>query len=226
MATNFAKKRPVKHHQPSTSKQVVIVLISFLIGYLMATVFDFTSFCAWITTHALSYDKTHTPTKLADKSTTDIPKPTFEFYTLLAKDNHASLITNRASSSISRLSQPALVTTQISHNLQQAQALLQTPGLRVTDNKSVSLATATKEFIRDNYIIQIASFNKRRDAERLKASLVLKGFDVSIAVISANNLDWFRVTIGPFRSRSEAEKAQVDVARNEHMKGMIRKMDA
>ena len=78
---------------------------------------------------------------------------------------------------------------------------------------------------KEAFLIQIAAFNKRQDAEHLKALLVLRGFDVTVSPFIKENINWYRVIVGPLPSRAEAEKAQIAVAKSERMKGMIRKIN-
>jgi cell division protein FtsN len=78
----------------------------------------------------------------------------------------------------------------------------------------------------DAYLVQVGSFRNMREAERMKAMLVMKGFDVHIASAIQQHVNWYRVIIGPFSSRIEAQQAQGAFARREHVMGMIRKMDA
>ncbi|MGQ3888059.1 SPOR domain-containing protein [Legionella sp. CNM-1927-20] len=249
MAKDYVKKRPVRQRR-NVPKQLVTLLASFLCGYLTATVFDFTSLSAWINQHVLKNKEVPVEKKKVAKQ--QVVKPKFEFYTLLAKDNTppgstANRITvasakNQQSSLPQLLPNSAMqgAALQGAGNVQQTQpqavigqrspitspAQLSNQQARqaaiTIDNKATLLAARhTKEA----FLIQIAAFNRRQDAEHLKASLVLRGFDVTISPILKNNVNWYRVVVGPFPSRAEAEKAQLAVARSERMKGMIRKVD-
>jgi cell division protein FtsN len=75
------------------------------------------------------------------------------------------------------------------------------------------------------YLVQIASFKSKQEAERMKASLALKGFVVSIAVVNQQQAQWYRIILGPYASRTQAEKARSSLAQSEHLAGMIRRMD-
>lgn len=103
------------------------------------------------------------------------------------------------------------------------------PVVAVAEGKPVLAAqpppSSPNVVTREAYMIQIAAVTRRQDAERMKASLVLKGYGVMIISPSQSNINWYRVVIGPFHSRAEAEKAQIMVARTEHIQGMIRKID-
>ena len=98
----------------------------------------------------------------------------------------------------------------------------------VTESRPVSATSdvaVSKQVSKETYMIQVAAVTRRQDAERLKASLTLKGYGVMIISPSETKVNWYRVVIGPFHSRSEAEKAQLNVARSEHIQGVIRKLD-
>ncbi|WP_019218251.1 SPOR domain-containing protein [Legionella tunisiensis] len=97
----------------------------------------------------------------------------------------------------------------------------QTPAV-VTESKPVTVASTNSK---ESYLLQLASFKNKQEAERLKAALTLKGFDVHVAMSSQQQGNWFRVILGPFHSRGDAEKARMSIARSERITGMIRKMD-
>lgn len=48
------------------------------------------------------------------------------------------------------------------------------------------------------YMLQVASYGQKADAERLKAKLALGGMRASIQKVSIENKDYFRVRIGPY----------------------------
>ncbi|MBA2652920.1 MAG: SPOR domain-containing protein [Tatlockia sp.] len=193
-------------------KRFFSILASFLIGYLTATVFDFTSLSSWVNTHLLSKGSQGKPQVQAKAKVPELPKPNFEFYTLLAKDGHtpATVVAKP------QVGQPMPGTTVIAATT----APVHEPGKTiVTEAKPVSVANADK----DSYLIQLAAFKNKQDAEHMKAALTLKGFTVSINATSQQQGAWFRVIAGPFNSRALAEKTQLGLAQNERIKGIIRK---
>ncbi|WP_419420278.1 SPOR domain-containing protein [Legionella sp. D16C41] len=250
MAKDYVKKGSVKERR-NVPKQLIALLASFLCGYLTATIFDFTSFTSWVNSYLANNNKEIT-TEKKKIAKQPVIKPKFEFYTLLAKDNSPPItIANRpivanAKSQQGAVSQitPGIATQgaiQGANNSTQIQATakqkfvnnslallpsqastLSHQGAPIADGKITASATTRAK---EAFLIQIAAFNKRQDAENLKAALVLRGFDVAISPIYKNNINWFRVIVGPFPTRAEAEKAQVAMTRSEHMKGMIRKID-
>jgi cell division protein FtsN len=210
MSRDYVRKRQVRQRS-NAPKQILLVLTSFLGGYLAATVFDFTSLSTWVNNNLINHQKPEAlVTVVAPKAAT--PKPKFEFYTLLAKDNSAPAV-NRGNPS--RLPKAAEQSGGIPPTAKATTPL----DIGVVEGKPVKPANVDK----GTYSIQIASFNKRADAEHVQALLVLRGFDVSITSVAQKNITWYRVIVGPFNSRSEAEKARIAVARSEHMNGMIRK---
>ncbi|TDO95570.1 SPOR domain-containing protein [Marinomonas balearica] len=59
------------------------------------------------------------------------------------------------------------------------------------------------------YMLQAASFRSSADADRLRAELILSGLPASIRETTGKNgAPWYRVTVGPYLSRSEKSRAQ------------------
>lgn len=168
-----------------------MVLTSFLSGYLAATVFDFASLSRWVTNNLLTkHAKQQIASPVAKKEKEpELPKPKFEFYTLLAKDRVPVAPSTPAK----------VITTQPETPVQ---------------------AVESKEY----YYVQIASFRNRQDAEHLKAELTLKGYDVNVTSTIQQQVSWYRVSVGPFKSRIDAEKIQLALAEHERIKGMLRKL--
>ncbi len=77
----------------------------------------------------------------------------------------------------------------------------------------------------DEFVLQLASFQRRQDAERLKAALIMNGFDVQIHPVSQQNMTWYRIMLGPFSSRTDAQQMQNLIARRQRLVGIIRKLD-
>lgn len=61
---------------------------------------------------------------------------------------------------------------------------------------------------RNQYLLQVASFRQQSDADRLKAELTLKGFDVRISPFVNEDRTWYRVKIGPFNTLSSVKEAR------------------
>jgi cell division protein FtsN len=219
MANAYGNGRKFGKHRSSTSKQFFWVLVSFVGGYLAATVFDFTSLTTWINTQILKQQgEQKTAARVVAKQLA-LPKPKFEFYTLLTKDHHAPAptthqIQSSTSASVVTPSTSSATIPAVSH---------QVPApVTVVESEPVIPMVNSKE----SYLLQIASFKNKQEAERMQAALILKGFDVHVVMSSQQKTTWFRVVIGPFHLRKDAEKTQLVIARSERITGMIRKMDA
>lgn len=53
------------------------------------------------------------------------------------------------------------------------------------------------------YILQAGSFQRKDDAEKLKASLALLGYEANIQHVTINRDDWHRVRIGPYTNTKD-----------------------
>lgn len=205
MARDYGRNRPARRGNTG-SKQFLMVLLAFLVGYLTASVFDFVSLSHWVNAKLLAQQtNANTPVAHAAVKPAPAPKPKFEFYTLLA---NGRTVTPSA---------PVKPVATLPTVINKPQPLL--AAVQPTENKpNISVSSA-----KESYIIQVGSFKTHPEAERMKATLILKGFSASIVPIAQAQVTWFRVIIGPYANQAEAQKAQSDFARNEHVRGMIRK---
>lgn len=215
MAKDYGRSRPQRRGN-SGSKQFLMVLLAFLIGYLTASVFDFVSLSHWVNTKLMAQqNNAPTASEMVAKKT-ELPKPKFEFYTLLA--NGRTLTPANQKTAEKPASTAAVVEAKPT-------AIASTASLQTAENKptvpnQAPLANNTKE----SYIIQVGSFKTPPEAERMKATLILKGFSVNIVPVAQANQTWYRVIIGPYHSQSDAQKVQIAFAQSEHVRGMIRKI--
>lgn len=53
------------------------------------------------------------------------------------------------------------------------------------------------------YMLQAGSFQKKQDAEKLKASLALLGYEANIQHVTINHDAWHRVRLGPYTNTKE-----------------------
>jgi cell division protein FtsN len=71
------------------------------------------------------------------------------------------------------------------------------------------------------YLLQVASFRKAVDADRLKAQLALLGYEASVQQARATGGGtWHRVRIGPFDGTRPLQQARERLARDGH-KGIV-----
>lgn len=65
------------------------------------------------------------------------------------------------------------------------------------------------------YLIQVASFRERAEADRQKARLALLGIESKVETVTVNNRDtYYRVRIGPERDRAEIERLMAQLSEN------------
>jgi cell division protein FtsN len=75
--------------------------------------------------------------------------------------------------------------------------------------------TTTPAQEQHSYILQMGSFRKHADADRLKARLALIGIEAEIQKVSINNRDTYhRVRSGPYHSQSQLNAARRRVKEN------------
>ena len=73
--------------------------------------------------------------------------------------------------------------------------------------------TAASE--REAYLLQLGSFRKAADAEKLKARLAFMGVETRVQKVTINNNDTFhRVRSGPYRSKKELDEVRAMLTRN------------
>lgn len=209
MTKDYMKRRPTK--QPSNrSWQLLLVLTSFLSGYLTATIFDINQVSTW--THQLLKKGNPNGPIAVDNKPKVATKPKFEFYTLLSSDRIKPNAAQGNQTHSNNLAKPVLPAPVI---------VGQVTSVDKSQKEIININPSAKEL----YQIQVAAFNKLQEAEKLKASLALQGFDVAVISFQSNRMVWYRVVIGPFTTVQAAEKAQVTVAKNDHIKGMIKKIN-
>ena len=77
-------------------------------------------------------------------------------------------------------------------------------------DKSSEIVSSTPENI--TYYLQAGSFKKQADADRLRAQLLLLNLETTIEDANNKNSRWYRVIVGPFKSRSKVAKARSTLA--------------
>lgn len=242
MAKEYRKRKVT--HGGNGLKQLSALLMSFLFGYLTATVFDLTSLTNWLNKQLVAKGITE-PTKATEAQLAALPKPKFEFYTVLTADRAAppvsnAIPTNTAQKTSAPQAEPVLTMEKPSPELTTATSntptakpitspLAEIPAtathtVAVAEKKTVETSAPTPVIKSETYLLQVASFRSRHEAENMKAALVLKGFSVAINIANQQNVNWYRVNLGPFTSYTEADKAKRAIAQSQHIMGMIRKI--
>jgi general secretion pathway protein D len=67
------------------------------------------------------------------------------------------------------------------------------------------------------WVVQVASFDRQKDAEDLAYKLMKKGYHSVVSAASVSDKIWFRVHVGPVASRGEASELQKKLAATEKM---------
>lgn len=70
------------------------------------------------------------------------------------------------------------------------------------------------------YFLQAAAFRNHKDADQLKAQLILAGHTVQIKKVTKGKTNWYRVLIGPVKQKADAESLQHKLA-SQHIKTHI-----
>ncbi len=217
MAGNY-KKKSAPQRSGNLLGQLLLIFVVFVAGYMSASLFDLTRLMAWVNTSLLAKNSAQLIIKPGVQQA-QLPKPKFEFYTLLANEKVAG---SSSQAPAVQPAQPAKVLPLHEPLAPVATLAATTPAPVVAAEKAPAVVASSNE----NYLVQVASFKSMQEAERMKASLAMKGIDAKIATINQGQMYWYRVVIGPFSSKARAQQAQQAFARSEHIMGMIRRMDA
>lgn len=236
MARDYGSKRTTRARN-NAPQQFLVVIVSFLLGYLTACILDVGTISHWLNNQVLAHEEAKPqPTKTEPQQAKLPPKPKFEFYTLLANEKRgaqpaatAPATTIAAANPVAAPTTPVRVATStagasvaaVAHPVA-VKPTTQSPAMvKVAEGKPLS--TTTSQASRGAYLVQVASFKAQSDAEHMKALLTLKGFSVNVVPINTPNQgNWYRVVIGPYPNRDSAQKAQVTLAKTERLNGMVR----
>lgn len=233
MAKDYGNKRTARQ-RGSAPHQLLVLIVTFLLGYLTATFFDVQTITTWMNNQVLAtHDKQDVASKPEPQRAQVPPKPKFEFYTLLANEkgstqpaanpntNHPATV---ASAPVSQTSSPtvkgtAAITTAAKNTVKpNVSTTNQHPeAVKVAEGKPLPAAQANK----GAFLVQVAAFKARQDAEHMKGLLILKGYNVSVVPVTNNRGNWFRVVVGPYSNRISAQKAQMTLAKTERLRGMV-----
>ena len=195
-------------------RQLTLLLISFACGYMFTSVYDYAHLNKLLNTNVFSSHAVQ-PVSASNKVAA-LPKPNFEFYTLLSEGQRAPTVVATTQQPVASVIKPTgLVVKPVQ------------PALPVQSALPVQAATLIKQAINTElYYLQLASFPRQEEAFKMKASLAMKGFSVTVTQATQQGRRWYRVVAGPFPSKSDAQKVQTSLARRERIVGMILKMNA
>lgn len=247
-----------KYKNKQTSKQsggaphqLLVIIVTFLLGYFTAVVFDIGTVSHWVNTQVLSH-KTEPRKAPKEEQAAISAKPKFEFYTLLANEktaasNQASQANAQATAGAAKSAQPVAHATQanattntgavvVSHAASSTAPAVLTqktsPATKTQLSKDLNAAmvphmpperpqAAAATISTGSFGIQVASFRTQKDAEHMRGVLALKGFSVHVVPVSQPRGNWYRVVVGPYSNKALAQKTQGTLARNERLQGMV-----
>ncbi|KTD40396.1 SPOR domain-containing protein [Legionella parisiensis] len=240
MTKEYGNRRSSRSRS-SAPHQLLVSTFTFLLGYLAASFFDIETVSHWINSQVLAHQEIKKESTKPEAQRAIIPpKPKFEFYTLLANEKvpssqanansapsvqpAASVPTNAAASASTSTQKTTSVNVASATTTAVASARANTSNAQQYSagiNKTLAAKPASSAD-RGKFLVQVASFKARKDAEQMKGTLILKGFSVYIVPVShATKGNWFRVVVGPYPNRALAQQAQMVLARNEHLNGMV-----
>jgi len=87
-------------------------------------------------------------------------------------------------------------------------------------------ASATKPGDTTAYLLQVGSFRRLQDADRLKATLALLGLEAHVQIVAVNGQDkWHRVRLGPYSDLTQLRDVRQRLQEND-MQAMVLKIKA
>lgn len=218
MAREYATRRSRSHGGPH---QFLVITVSFLLGYVAASFFSIETINRWINTQVLAPHETlKAEKKLQSPQTAISHKPKFEFYTLLTNEKTSGQQLAEKPTATIKAPSPS----NSARPVFSSEPLTVKPSTSPTQqaNNNANNSRGVKSESVSTYLVQAASFKARQDAEQMKGTLILKGFNAYIIpVVHPTKGNWFRVVIGPYKNRGLAQQAQMSLVRNEHLHGMI-----
>lgn len=221
-----------RRQKPQNRGQFILVMISFVTGYLSSSIMNINQLGNWLNEN-MNINESQAvkvasvgSAKVVAKNTAS---PKLEFYTMLTKEPKGSVPVGTELSKMVIPKHDDAPVAPLDLSVSKPQNLAVKPvevqaakPIMVKSPESVASSGTKKTF----FVVQLASFRYQEQADRLRAKLLLKGFDAKISEARQGNAHLFRVMLGPYASLSEAQKAKVIFQAKEHSSGMIRQMDA
>ncbi len=91
--------------------------------------------------------------------------------------------------------------------------------VKVKSSKNKKAPAKTKPAVARSpsvYVLQVASYNRHADADKLKAELALRGWPVSIQTVSIDNKTYYRVRVGPFKDYGNMTSVDYELGKMGH----------
>jgi cell division protein FtsN len=95
------------------------------------------------------------------------------------------------------------------------------PAAVITDENRQPTSVKKQAPIHLDYTVQVASYPSLNDAEGMSESLVKKGFPAFPIKVSINGQDWYRVSVGSFKTKKEAMDYQINLKKQGVVKDAV-----
>lgn len=203
MAKDYAKKKTNQTRKKREKKKKRGY--KFLLSLLLASMFLLYMYIDSARLIAFKDSLTHNAPQKVEAKVKEVErkqqqqttKPRFEFYTLLA--GQQAIDVAEQSSPPSPADEPKSVVVSKEKNIKK------------------------KHVSKRPYLLQVASLRKYSDADRLKAQLLMEGFEVNVRAYKHAGLTWYRVQVGPYLSQKQAKLAQTQL-RREHFDSILKRV--
>ncbi len=160
---------------------------------------------------------TTTATRPKDNNTNNKPEFKFEFDKMLSgKEPNQPIITeeqrkkldgDRAAALLEGRTPPVVPpTTPVKPPVQPTQQVNQP--IQTTQPSQVAVVTPPTPPSNMNFFLQAGSYPTQTGAESIRAQILMLGQDVKVETANSNNKTWYRVLVGPFKTKDDATKAQ------------------
>lgn len=80
--------------------------------------------------------------------------------------------------------------------------------IRSLPGYEVEIDVSEQEKSDKRYLMQCASFRTRAQADEMRAKIAFQGLEAQIRASNGSNGEWFRVILGPFDTKRDAERAK------------------
>ena len=208
---SYSKTTPTK--QKGQSKAIIVWII--LAGLVALVVYGFYTF---------KHHEKKLPvviTTVAQKVAAVVPKipdqPSikFEFYSLLTKEKVP--VTKNTAQPVSSVPAPAVRAAPIATATATTGATAKPVAVPAPVTPSVVSTVPAKPLAPQTsatYVVQVAALKTEADGNTIKARFVAQGFTAQVRKITVNNVDWYRVEIGPYTNLADAQAAQKQLQKN------------
>jgi cell division protein FtsN len=205
--------------------QLLMIIVAFATGYMSSTIVDMNHLGAMLNQSLAQWGwhAKHQNIKASSNTPQLAHQPKLEFYTVLAqKTEHKVPIGTDLQKMVkpTEIPEPPTISSKLA-----AEPKKNTVTVEVAQAAPKISEEKQNVFKKGQYVVQLASFRYYTQAEKFRAKLLLKGFDVRITSISRGSLQWYRVMLGPFNNQLEAQKAQHAYQTREHTSGMVKPVD-